>query len=60
MLEHITEALAAEIAAGAITPEQVRALIHPRLDVVVVIYRTTSPDEVAEADAIQAERRKQC
>lgn len=58
MLEHITEALAAEIAAGAITPEQVRAVIHPRLDVVVVIYR--SPDEVAEADAIQAERRKQC
>lgn len=33
MLEHITEALAAEINAGAVTPEDVRAFIHPRLDV---------------------------
>lgn len=59
MLEHITESLAAEINAGAVTPEQVRAVIHPRLDVYVpALYR--SPDEVAEADVIQAERRKQC
>lgn len=47
MLEHITSQLAAEIAAHAVTPEQVRAVIHP---VIPILYR--SPDDVAEADEI--------
>jgi hypothetical protein len=48
MLEHITEQLAAEIAAHAVTPEQVRAVIHP---VIPILYR--SADDIAEAEAIQ-------
>ena len=57
MLEHITEALAAEIAAGAITPEQVRAFNHPVIPmpaVMPIVYR--SQDDIAEALAIQREK----
>jgi len=57
-MDAIDRLIHAELVQGIVLPEDVRAFIHPRLDVVVVIYR--SPDEVAEADAIQAERRKQC